>query len=88
MENTESEKVRGVVIYKKTNAGTKSESVAPFLYRGRDAAMLRLLLKDDNPFENSGLDAYDGLSVELTGKMSPSGTFIVEAIAVVALNGK
>ena len=83
MENLETRTMRGTVIFKKANVGSKSESFAPYLYCGRGVPMQRLLMKDDNPFENSGFDAYDGLPVELTGKILPSGTFLVETIALV-----
>ncbi len=80
MDNKEISRLSGTVIYLRTNEGSKSECVAPFLYQGRDVGTTRLMLKDDNPFENRGFLAFDGQAVEVSGKFGNGGTFIADDI--------
>ena len=82
MQKTDKSKLRGVVIFLKTNVGSKSETLVPFLYQGRDMPPQKILLKNDNPFENNGFALYDGKSVELSGSTALSGTFIVDEITL------
>ena len=82
MQESEKSKLQGVVMFLKTNEGSKSEALMPFLYRGRDIPPQKILLKNDNPFENNGFASYDGKLVELSGSTALSGTFIVDEIAV------
>lgn len=77
----ESQKLSGTVVFVKTNIGSKSEATVPCLKIGNDTPLLKILLRNDNPFENKGMVAYDGKFVELTGELAPSGTFIVDEIA-------
>ena len=80
MENTATGKLTGTVIYLRTNEGSKSECVAPFLYQGRNVKPTRLVLKDDNPFENNGFIKYDGTVVSVSGQLSSNGTFVAESV--------
>lgn len=75
-----SETLSGVVIFQRTNAGSKSEALLPYLYRGKDEPLLPVYLKDDNPFENSGLTAYDGQSVTIVGAIE-RGKFVITEIS-------
>lgn len=77
----ESQKLSGTVVFVKTNIGSKSEATVPYLKIGAETPLLKILLRNDNPFENKGMVAYDGKLVELTGELAPSGTFIVDEIA-------
>lgn len=76
----EKQKLVGTVVFLKTNEGSKSEAIVPFLYQGKDSSPQRIMLREDNPFENNGLTAYDGKTVELAGAIAPSGTFLAETI--------
>lgn len=80
MDESVSDKRIGVVIYLRVNEGSKSECVVPFLYQGRDAEPLQIMLKDDNPFENGGFTEYDGQKVAITGNLSQGGVFIVDSV--------
>lgn len=68
----------GTVIFQKVNAGSKSESVQPFLYVNKDK-VLHLFLKGSNPFENTKLQKFDGKYVSASGTFNGS-TFIIENI--------
>ena len=70
----------GTIIFLKTNEGTKSECLAPYLYRGKDEPPLSVMIKDDNPFENNALQSYDGQRVELSGIQTETTGFIADEI--------
>lgn len=80
MENTK-EVFKGTIIFLPDKVGSKSEGVYPFLYVNRDS-YFKVLLKDDNPFENKGLVPFDGKIVEIVGAMGRR-TFIVETVRAV-----
>ena len=73
-------KRRGTIVFLKANEGSKSEAAVPFLYQGRDTPLQKIMLRDDNPFENNGFSSYDGKSVEISGEIALSGTFIVDEV--------
>lgn len=77
MENTQ-ETFKGTIMFLPDKIGSKSEAVYPFLYVNRDM-YFKVLLKDDNPFENKGLIPFDGKQVELVGAMGRR-TFVVETV--------
>ena len=80
MENTEDILTRsGIVIFLAANRGSKSEGVYPYLYESAGNYM-RIMMKDDNPFENSELVNYDGERVTISGSMGRSNIFIVNNI--------
>ena len=83
MESEESKTLVGTVVFLAANRGSKSEGTFPFLYLGRDARPVRLLLKGDNPFENKGFSEYDGKAVEVSGKTTDAGLFVVETVKIV-----
>ena len=56
----------GTVVFLLFGAGTKSEAKVPFLYIDKDT-MYKLLLKGDNPFENTSLLHFDGKRVKVSG---------------------
>ena len=79
-DNTnDSVKMTGTVVFLLENQGSKSECVLPFLYVNREEK-IKLFLKGDNPFENTGLLAYDGKSIAVVGKKKRNGTFVIEQI--------
>ena len=80
MESEESKTLVGTVVFLAANRGSKSEGTFPFLYLGRDAKPVRLLLKGDNPFENKGFVEYDGKVVEVSGKTTEAGMLVVETV--------
>ena len=81
MAGTEARRLlKGTVIFLKENAGSKSEAMVPFLYQGRDVPLQKLILETDNPFENTGLLPHDGKSVDVWGKVAPSGTFVIDEV--------
>lgn len=82
MQESEKNKLQGIVVFLKTNEGSKSEALVPFLYRGKEVPPQKILLKNDNPFENNGFASYDGKTVELSGSTALSGTFIADEITV------
>ena len=82
MNDGEKKRLKGVVVFLRVNEGSKSESVAPFLYQGKDARPVPLFLRGDNPFENGGLSAYDGMCVEVAGATGRGDVFEVEDVSV------
>ena len=73
----------GIVIFLLSNPGSKSEIPLPYL-RSDDEKDLRLLLKDDNPFENAGIRTYEGKKVRVRGDRNAKGVLIVNEIELVA----
>ena len=87
MENeTVRTNLRGTVVFLKANEGSKSESILPFLYQRRDVPPQRVMLRNDNPFENTGFSAYDGRQVEVVGEIVPSGTFVVDEVHTILVD--
>lgn len=75
------EKLTGTVFFLESNRRSKSEGLFPYLYINM-GERVKLLLKGDNPFENSGLKSYDGKSVVIIGTKKTNGTFVIEQISV------
>lgn len=79
MENQEEIKtLTGTVIFQKTNEGSKSESIQPFLYVNQNE-IVHIFMKNSNPFENKGLQEYDGKIVSAKGYYN-NQTFVIEEI--------
>ena len=74
---------RGTVIFLDSFAGSKSQSVLPYLYESVDSCV-RIMLKGDNPFENAGLCPYDGKMVEIRCVKGRGNVFIAQDIVVLA----
>ena len=70
--------LQGTIIFLKQNTGSKSEKLQPFLYQGQ-AQLIPLFMANSNPFENNELKAFDGKSVQISGKMQNT-TFVVQQI--------
>ena len=85
MENENSRtRLQGTIVFLKANEGSKSEALMPFLYQGRDVPLRKVMLRDDNPFENNGFYSYDGKTVKVSGENALSGTFVVDEILPVS----
>jgi len=63
MEKNILDRFSGVVVFLRSDIGSKSESMKPYLYQGRDIPLLPIRMKNDNPFENSSLVKFDGRRV-------------------------
>ena len=63
------ETLEGIVVFLSYSEGSKSESKRPFLYVDRNSDLLRLWMKEDNPFENNKLSSYDRKNVIIKGEM-------------------
>ena len=79
-QNRIRERLTGTVVWLIENAGSKSEAALPHLYVGRETPPVVLMKKDDNPFENNGLQPYDGRRVTVVGERDESGAFVVESV--------
>ena len=73
------EALLGTIVFLPANIGSKSEGMFPRLYMNQEM-VVKILFKDDNPFENTTLRAYDGQRVKAFGKRKPNGTFLIEKI--------
>ena len=81
MEDNKTETLAGTVVFLDANQGSKSEGMFPYLYVSKDEK-IKLLLRGDNPFENTGLLPYDGKPVEIVGARKRNGTFVIEQISI------
>ena len=80
MENNEGILTKsGIVIFLEANKGSKSEGIYPYLYESAGNCV-RIMMKDDNPFENTELLPYDGKRVVVHGIMSQGNIFIINSI--------
>ena len=71
--------MQGILIFLRTNQGSRSEGVFPFLYRGYGKTV-KVSLVGDNPFENTILRQYDGKPVAFEGELNDNGTFIATSV--------
>ena len=59
--------LRGTVIFRQSDVGSKNEHLKPFLL-GKDKSIVSLYKKDDNPFENASLKKFKGIFVQVVGR--------------------
>ena len=71
--------IKGTVIFKLTNKGTKSESEQPFL-RVQEGVEFRIMAKGDNPFMHDILRPYENRDVEIDGRFNERRIFIATDI--------
>lgn len=71
--------IEGVIIFKLANVGSKSETLASYLYMG-EGKFERVKMLGENPFTKSKLHDYDGQRVKLIGSYNDDGVFMVEGI--------
>lgn len=69
----------GTVIFQKSNEGSKSESLQPFLYINQNE-IIHLFMRNSNPFENKGLQSYDGKMITVNGYYN-NHSFVIENIS-------
>lgn len=80
MENAEKTLTKhGTVIFLSSKKGSKSEGLYPFLYESAEICS-RIMLKDDNPFENTVLRSYDGQQVEIICHKGRNDILIIDSI--------
>lgn len=80
MENeNETLVLKGTIVFLLANVDSKSETKVPYLYQNRDSS-IPVFKENDNPFENRGLDAFDGKFVEVTGRYGRGDCFIINDI--------
>lgn len=80
MEQQVDQELIGTVVFLNENDGSKSECVSPFLYLGRGVPPRRVMMENDNPFENRGFAPYDGLVVKVVGHEGRGGVFLVDRV--------
>lgn len=71
--------IKGTVIFKEANIGSKSRGEYPYLLL-ETGDSVRITLLGDNPFENTQLREYDSKNVILEGELNENGKFIAERI--------
>ena len=71
--------LKGRIVFLKTNFGSKSEGQFPFLVL-EDGETVKILLENENPFENNALREYEGKLVEAEGEFNENGTFIAISV--------
>ncbi|MBQ0052471.1 MAG: hypothetical protein KBT11_10490 [Treponema sp.] len=74
-------KISGTIEYKTFAAGSKSESLKPFILLENGSQIL-LYKKNDNPFENKGFADFESKKVIVEGELV-NGVFEVSSIAEV-----
>ena len=80
MENNEGILTKsGIVIFLEANKGSKSEGIYPYLYESAENC-IRIMMQDDNPFENIKLRPYDGMRVIISGSIERGNIFIINNI--------
>lgn len=72
--------MRGTVIFKLMNEGSKSEGQFPFLEVEEPTKFIPLYLENSNPFENSTLKQFEGKEITAEGTMK-DGVFHITKIA-------
>ena len=73
--------LEGVIIFKQANVGSKSETLAPYLYMG-EGKFERVKMLGENPFMRSKLYDFDGLRVKLDGAYNDDGVFMIESVTL------
>ena len=74
--------IEGVIIFKQANVGSKSETLAPYLYTGNGKFECIKML-GENPFIKSKLNDYDGVKVKLMGEYNDDGVLMVESVETI-----
>ena len=69
----------GLIVFKYSNMGSKSEGLRPYLYKGLGQFMA-VWKEDDYTLSGDGLLPYDGMSVVITGYEGDADIFVIETI--------
>lgn len=73
--------MKGTVVFRPSNVGSKSQGVFPFLYLG-NANFVRIWKTDDISFEGNLLKPFDGKYVELQGAFDEHEVFLAETVKI------
>ena len=73
--------MQGVIVFKLANVGSKSESLASYLYVG-EGKFERVRLLGANPFAKNELFNYDGKRVTCEGEYNDDDVFMITKIAL------
>jgi len=73
--------LKGTVVFRLSNVGTKSEGMRPLLYVG-GGSFIRIWKTNDISFEGNELKQYDGKYVELQGDFDENQVFLAETVEV------
>ena len=71
--------LEGLVVYKQTNVGSKSEKMTPFIYKGM-GEYLKIWKSGDLSWNGEALERYDGKRVIAQGTMNEYDVFLIEEI--------
>lgn len=74
--------LQGIIVYKLTNIGTKSEGLKPFLYSG-NGNFHCIWIKGDYSLNGQMLTEYDGKAVALEGEMNEKKVFCITKITLI-----
>ena len=72
-------KHNGLIVFKHSNHGSKSEGLRPYLYKGFGQFMA-VWKEDDYTLSGEGLLPYDGMNVVITGYDGDADIFVIETI--------
>jgi len=73
---------KGVIVFKFTNAGSKSEGMFPFLYTG-EGNFIKIWLEGDTSLYGDELKVYDGKAVEITGAINEYSILAITEIKII-----
>ena len=71
--------IKGIVVFKLVNVGSKSEGLRPFLYQG-NGSFQSIWLTDDFSLEGTDLKPYDGKEVTVEGELEEHGIFLIKSL--------
>ena len=72
--------LKGTIVFRLTNVGTKSEGKFPFL-ECEGGELIRVWKAGDISFEGSDFMPYDGMSVILSGEYNENGIFVADSVS-------
>lgn len=70
---------QGTIVFMRTNIGSKSEGIKPFLYVGK-GKFLDIWKSEDDSMNGDMLAPYDGQQVTAHGEINDYDIFIIETI--------
>lgn len=73
--------MEGIIVFRLTNIGSKSEGILPFLYSGM-GVFIRVWKNGDDSLNGKELQEFDGKRVTVEGKENEYGIFCIDKIQV------
>lgn len=70
---------KGTIVFMRTNIGSKSEGILPFLYIGK-GKFLEIWKSEDDSMRGDMLVPYDGQQITAHGEINDYDIFIIETI--------